>query len=96
VPIALSIGLFLSACQTDRERAKLAGERLGAVAAKQQPEPSLPSDCRRRERSGVQLEDPLDLALLKTDQALGRANDRVARCADWHDNYRGHMGRGNE
>jgi hypothetical protein len=28
------------------------------------------------------------VALIKTDQALGRANARVARCAAWHDKYR--------
>jgi hypothetical protein len=96
VPIALSIGLFLSACQTDRERAKLAGEKLGEAAAKSQPDPGLPNDCRRRERSGVQFGDPLDVALLKTDQALGRANSRVARCANWHDTFRQSLSGGGE
>lgn len=88
----LSIGLFLSACQTDRDRAKQAGARLGEAAALSAPDPDLPKDCRKRERSGVQLGEPIDVALLKTDQALGRANSRVARCADWHDTYRQQFG----
>ncbi|KZM49889.1 hypothetical protein OA90_13500 [Labrenzia sp. OB1] len=64
---------------------------MGEAAAKTAP-PDLPSDCRKRERSGVYLGDPLDLALIKTDQALGRANSRIARCADWHDTYRQQFG----
>lgn len=47
--------------------------------------PNLPHDCRERERSGVAPGDRLDVALVKTDAALGRANDRVARCAGWYD-----------
>jgi len=89
--VMLSIGLFLSACQTDRDRAKLAGARLGAAAAQAKPDPDLPRDCRKQERSGVQLGDPLDIALIKTDRALGHANARVTRCAAWHDRFRDQM-----
>ena len=92
LPAILLISVFLSACQTDRDRAMSAGARIGAAAAQSQPDPPLPEDCRKRERSGVSLGDPLDLALIKTDQALGRANSRVARCAAWHDTYRSSLG----
>ncbi len=47
--------------------------------------PNLPDDCRKQERSGVRMGEPLDTALIRTDRALGRANARVKRCADWHD-----------
>lgn len=50
--------------------------------------PPQPADCRAQERSGVQVGDRLDVALLKTDRALGRANARVVRCAEWHDELR--------
>ncbi|UES51170.1 hypothetical protein GFK88_17060 [Roseibium aggregatum] len=92
LPVMLLISVFLTACQTDRDRAISAGARIGAAAAQSQTDPPLPEDCRKRERSGVVLGDPLDVALIKTDQALGRANSRVARCANWHDTYRNSLG----
>ncbi|WP_298981609.1 hypothetical protein [uncultured Roseibium sp.] len=68
---------------------------MGAAAADQNALPvTLPPDCRKRERSGVREGDPLDLALLKTDQALGNANARVARCAAFHDTFFNHSGSG--
>ncbi len=75
---------FLSACATDKERAEQAGATLGTIVALQSW-PDLPGDCRRQERSGVRSGEPLDMALIRTDRALGRANARVRRCADWHD-----------
>ncbi|WP_286182999.1 hypothetical protein [Labrenzia sp. R4_1] len=80
--------LFLSGCATVEDRAIEAGDRLGKAAAEALPDPALPHDCRRQERSGVQEGEPLDVALIKTDQALGRANARVRRCAAWHDEFR--------
>lgn len=94
--IALLTALFLSACATTEERAASAGARLGAALASNAAPPPLPDDCRKRERSGVRAGDPLDVALIKTDQALGRANNRVARCAAWNDDYRNSLGRGAE
>lgn len=93
--IALLTALFLSACATDRERAKNAGTALGRVAGSA-GWPDLPTDCRRLERSGVRPGDPLDTALIRTDQALGRANARVRRCAGWHDQVAGGIGKGVE
>ncbi len=84
----LLTALFLSGCATVEDRADSAGDRLGKAAAEAQPDPALPHDCRRLERSGVQEGEPLDVALIKTDQALGRANARVRRCAAWHDEIR--------
>ena len=46
--------------------------------------PKLPSDCSQREKSGVKVKDRQDVALLKTDRALGKANDRVIRCSSWY------------
>lgn len=79
--------LLLGGCATVDDRLKNAAGRQGALAAGRSM-PDLPTDCRKRERSGVRLGDPLDTALIRTDRALGRANARVKRCADWHDQIR--------
>lgn len=100
--LALSAVMFSTACATDRA-ARLAGahaeiaraglvEDAVAIAEAERAEAreiaDLPEDCRRRERSGVSEGERLDAALLRTDAALGRANARIARCADWHEHYR--------
>ena len=94
MPLLMTV--YLAACQTAETRANRAGKTLGEVAAlgSSATHPPLPSDCRKRERSGVRLGDPLDTALIKTDQALGRANARVKRCADWDDRFRAELKRG--
>ena len=82
----------MAACGTDSAarlgRAAEAGAKAGlvdqALGAGRAADP-LPADCRIRERSGVVAGERLDIALIRTDRALGRANDRVARCAAWHD-----------
>lgn len=91
--IALLTALFLSACATDKERARNAGAELGQIAG-QTAWPDLPEDCRRQERSGVRKGEPLDTALIRTDRALGRANARVLRCAGWNDQIRNGIGSG--
>lgn len=86
---------FLNACQTAEGRLAAAGRTQAEASLVEQAleasrvSPPLPADCRKRERSGVADGDRLDVALVKTDQALGRANARVARCAAWHDGLRG-------
>jgi hypothetical protein len=86
--IAALTALFLSGCATVDSRLKDAADRQGVLAAGRSI-PDLPGECRKRERSGVLKGDPLDTALIKTDRALGRANARVTRCAEWHDQVRG-------
>lgn len=78
------MALFLSACETVDERLQVAAVSQGQIAAAR-VHPDLPADCRKHERSGVLNREPLDVALIKTDQALGRANARVSRCAGWND-----------
>lgn len=51
--------------------------------------PPQPAGCGEPERSGVRAGDRLDAALLKTDRALTRANDKGATCARWYDALRG-------
>lgn len=75
---------LLSACATADDRLVLAGTKTGLTAATKLL-PIYPEDCRKRERSGVRSGEPLDVALLRADQALGRANARVARCGRWYD-----------
>lgn len=83
---ALLISMSLSACTTTKtaqERALEAAQIQGLLNAQEYPD--LPDDCRTREKSGVKKGHRQDTALIRTDQALGRANDRVIRCAGWYD-----------
>lgn len=83
--------LFSTGCATDwqrrideagqdKARADLVDEALAAA-----PLPDLPADCRQREASGIALGDRLDVAVVKAERALGRANGRVGRCAGFYD-----------
>lgn len=78
---------FLSGCVTAEQRATAAGRAMGELEAGRLM-PPLPDDCRRNERSGVREGERLDVALLRTDQALGRQNARGRRCAGWYDRIR--------
>lgn len=75
-----SRSILLDGAGRDMARADLVDEALAAA-----PLPDLPPDCRLREASGVALGDRLDVALLKSERALGRANGRVGRCAAYYD-----------
>lgn len=100
--LALSALIFSTGCATDRAmrladaraeqaQAGLVEQAAGIAEAERAGSrdlATLPEDCRRRERSGVSEGERLDAALLRTDAALGRANARIARCADWHEHYR--------
>jgi hypothetical protein len=74
---------LLTACGTVDERLQVAAATQGETEATKEL-PPYPTDCRLRERSGVRIGEPLDVALLRTDQALGRANARVRRCGQWY------------
>lgn len=85
--------LFLSGCGTSDARfaaaareKELATQLQAAIEREAQLREGmrLPEDCARRERSGVKAGDRLDIAALKTDAALGRANDRAVRCAAYN------------
>ncbi len=80
----LLIPVFSSACVTDKDRALLAGMQLGEIEASKKLA-EYPDDCRKSSRSGVRKGERLDVALLRTDQALTRQNNRTDRCADWYD-----------
>lgn len=79
----LLILALLAGCSTAEQRALDAARRQGELNA--QLFPPYPDDCRKRERSGVRMGERLDVALIRTDQALGRANARISRCAAWYD-----------
>lgn len=69
------------------ERAKALPAAIGdaaAISGAPAPLPEFPADCRRAERAGVTETDRLDAALVKYDGALGRANARTQRCADFY------------
>jgi hypothetical protein len=88
----LFILTLLSACATADSRLQQAGQKTGLLAASAFL-PDYPVDCRKRETSGVRAGEPLDLALIRTDQALGRANARVTRCSRWYDTIKSEFSR---
>jgi len=57
---------------------------VGQVIAELKEWPARPADCRVKERAGVLLGDRLDVALIKYDHALFRANARIERCDEWY------------
>ncbi|TYC50652.1 hypothetical protein FMN50_22790 [Rhodobacterales bacterium] len=76
--------ISLSACETVDARLQASVEQAALTEATKHF-PQYPADCRRKERSGVRNGDPLDVALIRTDNALGRQNDRIRRCSGWYD-----------
>ncbi len=46
--------------------------------------PTYPSECKTLHRAGVSAGDRLDVAVVKYDRALGRANAQIRTCADWY------------
>lgn len=75
---------FLTACATVEERLEVAAKQMGQTNASRHL-PDYPRDCRGKEKSGVRVGEPLDVALIRTDRALGRANARLQRCGQWYD-----------
>jgi hypothetical protein len=74
----------LSACASADDRLSGAAVLTGRLEATREL-PDYPQDCRKKEKSGVRVGEPLDVALLRTDQALARANARLGRCGRWYD-----------
>jgi len=74
----------MAAAARDEAGAAMVDQALAAARL-----PDLPADCRRREASGIAVGDRLDVALLKSERALGRANARTARCAAFYDDLSG-------
>ncbi|MFB9340587.1 hypothetical protein ACFFTN_01545 [Aminobacter aganoensis] len=93
------ISLSLTGCATG-DRARLSAAKQAEATAQATRNalqeaakvPDKPADCRSTERSGVKLNDRLDIALVKTDRALSRANARIARCWAWDETYRKGLG----
>jgi len=90
--------VFIAGCAGDKalERAAIAAAKevdasatARAIEVTQEvskaPLPPLPGDCTGQERTGVQEADGADVALIKSDRAVGRANDRVRRCAAFYE-----------
>lgn len=101
--MAGSVLIFLAGCGTaepalrqafaDKADASLAQEAIAMAEAEREAArrgPQWPAACKRRVRSGVKLGDRLDHATLKTDFALGQANDLLVWCGNWFEkNYGG-------
>lgn len=86
--------LSLAGCTTDRARLNAAAATQGDASVTAQAitqarrVPSQPKDCGAREHSGVRVGDRLDVALVKTDAALSRANAKGRRCAGWYEDLK--------
>lgn len=85
--IALWTTSLLASCTTAEDKALEAAGKIGEVEARRKL-PEHPRDCKRTERSGVAKGDRQDVALIKTDRALGRQNARLRRCAQWYKTIR--------
>jgi hypothetical protein len=82
---------LLSGCAAGNRLEAAAGKKAEASVVTQALQvdlPSQPPECGQPERSGVRQGDRLDVALVKTDRALGRANEKSALCARWYDELR--------
>lgn len=92
----LLTSLFLTSCATDDKQSRInnaasekaKSEQVGKSLEVANELPDQPADCRIVEKSSVINGDRLDVALLKTDKALTKANNRVRRCYTWYDNLR--------
>ena len=83
LPVLLIV-LFLTGCATANRQATDAARAAGELEATKRL-PEYPADCRRTSRSGVRSAERLDVALIRTDQALTQQNARTRRCAQWYD-----------
>ena len=89
------MSLFLISCATNNQdrlnqAARDTAEASQVDEAIQQTRqlPEQPADCKRIERAGIKDGERLDIALVKTDRALSRANNRISRCAGWYEDLR--------
>ena len=80
----------MAGCGTNKNRVIGAAKSSGEVEASKKLA-EYPSDCRKTSRSGVRIGERLDVALLRTDQALTRQNNRTKRCAAWYDELKSNI-----
>lgn len=92
----LSALIPISGCATS-ELERLSDARAGTaiassleqqIAAARRVDDDNPPECGKRVQTGVKLGDDKDVALLRSDQALGKANSRAARCEQWWNDFR--------
>lgn len=93
--LAVLIAMTSTGCaHLDRARMAAAAERQG-VAAAGLTIGALPEDCRTREPHAALVAGIEIRGVLKRERAaLERANDRVIRCADYHDDLVDHLAKG--
>ena len=74
---------------TAREReAGLVEQALAVASQPSAPLPDQPADCPKPETANVKSGERLDIALVKTDAALDRANAKAKACFDWYASIR--------
>ena len=89
------MAMFLASCETakqkrfnEAQRQIAISEQVEEVIDKVSSLPEYPQDCKVFEKSRVKSGERLDLALVKTDRALSRANSRVKRCSEWYEDLK--------
>jgi len=88
--------MSLSACESSKLKKELEDasrrEQIAKTALEQLDKtrelPKIPSDCYKREKTGIVLGDRLDVAQAKTEDALDRTENRLGRCVRWYDRLR--------
>lgn len=83
VPAVLSLTFLISCAGTDARLNEAARNQGQILATRDLPE--YPEQCRRIVRSGVNVGDRLDVALLRTDNALTLHQSLTRECAAWYD-----------
>lgn len=58
------------------------------IQAKRAPIPAQPAECKGPVRSGATEADRVDVALVRLDSALGKANATLAACSAFYDKIR--------
>lgn len=74
----------LSGCDRLNDRAAVAGERIGTIAASLSL-PDYPENCTFKESAGIISGDRLDLALYASEAARQRQYQRALNCAAWYE-----------
>ena len=94
---SLLCAISASSCATDRERIAAAeAEKANvsiideaiSIGATSEPIPPAPPQCSGPVRAGVSPDDRADVALVRQDAALTRANSTLAACAAFYEGVR--------
>lgn len=79
----------LAAAKSEQTKAEVADRALAeATALLDQKLPQMPPVCKERVLVSMQRNEPLDLLVLRYDDALGKSNDVNTFCYQWYQRVR--------